>query len=188
VVRTSIVLLSALLASATVAVPPSYDPLRDGWPTVVLKADDGWGQACRVGALAWTAAHVVATSPVTWAEPLGGGKVEVLRQDEDRDLAVVRLEGQPLARALQPRRESPQPGEHVRLVAVSLDGTRIVAHAYFLFETPSGYVFDGFVIGGMSGGCVVDDSGAVVGIVKAMQQLGPWRPVVAAVPAAWYLK
>jgi len=182
-----VLVVSLAAALSAIATLPS---LPDRWPVVVLRSgQDHWGQGCRVGAVVWTAAHVVEGTTISWVEPTGEGAAEVLWRDTKHDVARVRIEGQPLASPLNPSFREFRPGEHLRTIATDFDGTRLVIHGFYLFTDDDGdVIIDGFSMAGMSGGCVVDDDNAVVAILKgtSITETHSRRPVAFAAPAKWF--
>jgi len=160
-------------------------------PVVLYAADgSGWGQACVVGVdEALTAGHVVDAVPadkLRWREALGQreGQVTVISREKDRDLARVRLEGAggllPIGRTST---RTPEPGEDLRISGVAGPRRRpVVIHGRFLWTDDAGdLMIDALTFGGLSGACVIDAEGRVLGVIGGAQTNSsePWRRSIA---------
>lgn len=159
-------------------------------PVVIFAADgSGWGQACVVGVdEAITAKHVIDAVPeaqLRWREALGTreGAVTVISREKDRDLARVRLEGAggllPIGRTSA---RTPEPGEDLRISGVAGPRRRLVIYGRFLWTDDAGdLMIDALTFGGLSGACVVDAEGRVLGVVGGAQTnpSQPWRRAIA---------
>jgi len=168
---TSLATLAALAALAALApleagLPPGPGPR----PVVVVRSDRGFGgSGCVVDALVYTAWHVVDDArEFRWEAGSSSGSLTLLGYDRDRDLAWLvpdSLTSSSLPQPARPARVLPVAGELLWLVSMGIeDGAlRRLPHYAFYLDGDTLYT-DGISWGGMSGACLMNQRGEVVGV------------------------
>jgi hypothetical protein len=151
--------------------------VKPPFPTQVARVANGTGMLCPISAnQAITAAHMfggVDPDARTILSPARFWKVSSL--DEKADWALLDLEMGPEIRNFpKVAKELPNSGDQVSYLVYYSNRLMVggLIFSRFVGKDPDGdLVFDGNGQFGMSGGCVLNSSGELIGIMKALQSL-----------------
>jgi hypothetical protein len=159
--------------------------------TVLLDTGEKLGTGCLIGNnRVLTAKHVIdGEDSVEWSmSPIIHGPARILSKQKEDVAVLLLLSGNfPVVQPMRIAPTMPASGDPVTIYGRILGNREVVVHAFAFIENDGNLYLDGLSITGMSGACVMNDEGELVGVLHGTAVIvtnppAPMRAMVVVTP------